>query len=239
MNYLKMDWDLTSIYYTSVSFLGILFLILMIIWIPPSKTIPNYQKPLIYSVFFIICFSGMIAALYPSTCSQFFLTGTDKDKNKNLMKFEGHHPVCGEFNSHTFSLRGKKYCAGCTGLIIGTVLAMVGTVIYYLYGDLGVEKGLLLLSVGLGAVFFSLLQIIFLKMQNNLVKLFSNMILVIGSLLILIGINATTNNLFTELYFLMLIVFWILARIKVSSWDHDVICRNCKHICPLDKELTI
>ena len=108
---------------------------------------------------------------------------------------------------------------------------MMGAVVYYLYGNLNIVEGQLVLALGLGAVLFSLLQIFFLKIQKNQMKLFSSMILVIGSLLILIGINTLNNNVYIEFYFLMLIIFWILARITLSSIDHETICRNCRISC--------
>ncbi len=149
------------------------------------------------------------------------------------MEFKGHHPVCGEFTSHIFNWYGKDFCAGCLGLVIGSLLTMMGVVVYYLYGNLNIAEGQLVLALGLGAVLFSLLQIFFLKIQKNQVKLFSSMILVIGSLLILMGINTLNNNLYIEFYFLMLILFWILARITLSSIDHETICRNCRMPCIL------
>ncbi len=200
----------------------------MILWISPSKNAPNYHTPVIFSAFFIICFLGLIAALYPRICSKPFHLGANEKLVDYSMEFKGHHPICGEFTSHTFNWHGKYFCAGCTGLVIGAILTMIGSVVYYLYGNLNVAEGQLVLVLGLGAVLFSLLQIFFLKIQKNLVKLFSSMILVIGSLLILIGINTLNNSVYIEFYFLMLILFWILARIMLSHIDHETMCRNCR-----------
>jgi len=228
LNHTKKRWNLSFIYYVSISFLGLLILLLMIIWISPSNNAPNYHNPVIFLVFFSICFLGLIAALYPRICSKPFYLGVNEKLVDYSMEFKGHHPVCGEFTSHIFNWHGKDICAGCTGLVIGAILAMIGSIVYYIYGNLNTTEGQLVLALGLGIVLFSLLQIFFLKIQKNQVKLFSSMTLVIGSLLILIGINTLNNSVYIEFYFLMLILFWILARITLSHIDHETICRNCR-----------
>lgn len=268
MNRLQISWNLIDIYYLLISFLGLLFLIFLLIIIPPSSNIFNQQKLLIFSLFFLICFLGMIAALYPASCSGSLLrreenefsraeelkleedgdklfsedrdklSGGIKDKKISSTEFKGHHPVCDEFTSHTLRWQGKTYCAGCTGLIIGAILAMFGSLIYILYGSLEVKYGILILIIGLGCVFISLLQMFILKIQHNLLKFFTNLILVIGSLFILIATVTINNNLFIEFYFLILIILWILARIRISHQDHRAICSNCKKqsFCPLKIE---
>lgn len=206
----------------------------MILWISPSKNASNYHNPVVFSIFFIICFLGLIAALYPRICSMPFYLGVNEKLVDYSMEFKGHHPVCGEFTSHIFNWHGKDFCSGCTGLVIGAIIAMIGSVVYYLYGNLNITEGQLVLVLGLGGVLFSLLQIFFLKIQKYQVKLFSSMIIVMGSLLILIGINTLNNSVYIEFYFLMLILFWILARITLSHIDHETICRNCRKPCPIN-----
>lgn len=268
MNRLHINWNFTDLYYLLFSFLGLLFLVFLLVWIPPSPDIFNLQKTLIFSLFSLICFLGMIAAFYPASCSRSFIRREENElsndyehkldycqsdlskggRNKLSLgveykkifstEFKGHHPVCGEFASHTINWQGKKYCAGCTGLIVGAILTMTGSLIYILSVGLDTKYGVFFLIIGLGCVFISLMQMFVLKIQHNLLKFFINIILVIGSLLILIGLDTMINNLFIEFYFLILIIFWILARTRISQQDHGTICKNCKKqsVCHLKIE---
>lgn len=223
-----------NVFLILVSFSGLFFLVAMYLWSPHSITYHILQKPIILLLFIVICILGMLAAICPSKCKtlmKFQNESKQKTINEGNMQFEGHHPDCGKFSSHTLTINGKKYCPGCLGLFIGAFIAIVGTIIYYfvkyplIYGEIS-------FWIGFGTVFLVLLLIIFLNLGKKL-KFISNMALVIGSFLILLGLDSVKGNLIMELYFLILVIFWILTRIVVSETSHELICRDClkKSIC--------
>ncbi|WP_286242506.1 hypothetical protein [Methanobacterium ferruginis] len=151
------------------------------------------------------------------------------------IRFEGHHPDCGKFKSHTLLIKGKKYCPGCTGLSVGAFLAILGISIYYF---LNFPNIFLHISfwIGCGMVFLMLLLLIFLDLGNRL-KLIANLALVLGSLFLLVGIDAVKKNIIIEFYFLILVVFWILTRMSISEINHKIICQECREesSCIYDK----
>jgi hypothetical protein len=187
---------------------------------------------------------GMLAAVYPSKCVYIFNFKKDlgnqrphnrvKTESNNIIKYEGHHPDCGKFKSHVFILNGKNYCAGCTGLFLGGIIAVIGTFIYYFgyySGYLRGFNGQIVFWIGFFAVLFSLIQMIFLNLNNNVIKFSSNLLLVLGSFMILIGIDAIKNNISLEIYFLILVLFWIFTRIRISQNNHRITCFECSKIC--------
>jgi hypothetical protein len=214
------------------SFLGLFILVAMYLWVPQSTTYYALQKPIILSLFIVICILGMFAAICPSKCKTLMKFQNDSKKTINdNVRFEGHHPDCGKFSSHTLNIYGKKYCPGCLGLLIGAFIAILGAMIYIFVGY-PLIYGEISFWIGFGTVFLVLLLIIFLNLEKKL-KFVSNMALVIGSFLILFGLDSVKGNLIMELYFLILAIFWILTRVMVSQTSHEIICRDCleKSIC--------
>ncbi len=234
-----------------MSFSGLIFLVLIYLWSPDAKTVYSFQKPLILLAFVVICISGILAAVFPSRCRGISTFNMKSGKNKkhesnrkpqenringfnkeskldheSVIRFEGHHPNCDKFKSHTIHFKGKKYCPGCSGLLVGAILAVTGTIFYYFLG-LGLIYGQISFWIGTGSVFVSLILILFLNIDKNIIKFVSNFTLVLGSLLILFGIDTVKENIIMEFYFLILVLFWIRARITVSKINHESICNQC------------
>ncbi len=147
------------------------------------------------------------------------------DSQSSNIRFEGHHPDCVHFQKHTFLINGKKYCPGCSGLFIGALIAIFGVLFYYFAGlpSLYVEN---FFWIGAGMVFLALFLIVFINLEKKL-KFISNLSLVLGSFFILLGIIGAKDNFLMEIYFIVLIIFWIITRIGVSEEYHENICKNC------------
>ncbi|WP_321421931.1 restriction endonuclease [uncultured Methanobacterium sp.] len=231
------NFNTQNIFLILISFSGLFFLVAMYLWSPqstaPSTSHYSLNESIILFLFIVICILGMFAAIYPSKCKTLLKFQNDskqKTINQGNMQFEGHHPDCGKFSSHTLTINGRKYCPGCFGLSVGALLATVGVVIYYFLGYPLMEYpsiyGEISFWIGVCTVFAALLIIILLKVGIKL-KFISNMALVTGSLLVLVGLDIVKGNLITELYFLILVIFWILTRIAVSENSHEIICQDC------------
>lgn len=219
-----------NLYFSSISILGLLILTLLVLYTPSSKNFYYFQEQTISSIFILICILGMIAALQPSRCSA--LSNFKKPANINpeddgYQSLRSHHPDCDNFKPHTYTLMGKKYCAGCTGLFTGALIAVIGTGIYSFYIVSFGTGGELIFFVGFVSVLVALLQNFFWKINLNIGKFFFNLMLVLGSFLLLVSINEMNEGLFVHLYFLVLVTIFIMARISSSEKNHTIICDEC------------
>lgn len=246
------NFNFQTIFFMTISFFGLFLLLIMYLWAPKNNFNSFFPKTVVLSIFIMVCISGIIAATRPSTCKAllrfkkdskvekdyktnvrdgiskhiFDDTGNSKNElNSVNIKFEGHHPDCGKFYSHTLNIKGKKYCPGCLGLLIGAFVAIGGTLIYYFMGYPYIY-GEILFWIGFCTVFLSLFCIVFFNLERKL-KFIVNLVLVIGSFLVLLALDNVKGNLIIELYFFFLIIFWILTRITISESSHEIICREC------------
>ncbi len=200
-----------------LSLLGLFFLVLMYQWAPVSEI----NRNLILAVFILVCILGMMAAIYPRHCLGLFNRKREKSESA------GHHPDCGEFETHTFTLKCRRYCAGCFGLFLGSIGAIFFCLFYYLYGF----SSSILFWAGVLAVFLALIELNYFKINRSWVKFIFNLVLVTGSAMIIVGILESKPSLGP--YFLVLIILWIYTRTTTSATDHDLICSRCSDTaCP-------
>lgn len=145
---------------------------------------------------------------------------------ETTIMFKGHHPTCGNFSSHLLQFGSKIYCAGCTGLVVGAIISLVVSLLYFFTG-LGVgEAGMLIFWLGFIGVACGLLQYN-LFTNRGVVHFFLNTIFVLGAFLLLVGVNEVNGNFVLDSYLLTLIVYWIIARIMLSQLEHKKICATC------------
>jgi hypothetical protein len=197
----------------------------------------SLQKQLSFIVFDAICVMGVFAGLAPAKCSTVlnFQKNSVKESPVNRtieaegskISLTGHHPSCDGFSSHILKLGDKNYCAGCAGLIIGSLLSLVGSIPFLLVDVRLGNVGSVIFWVGVVCVVCGLLQYN-LRFRAGLLHLLLNVVLVFGAFLLLVGVNALNYNLFLNLYLLMLIVYWIMTRIFLSRIEHKSICNNCE-----------
>lgn len=190
------------------------------------------------SVFGVICFLGITAGVYPSRCSRTLhfrkklrsrvhYDAEPASGEERITSFEGHHPGCGKFSAHVFQLGDKKYCAGCTGLVVGATISLLGTPVYFFTGSFLGEMAMVLFWLGFTGVTLGLLQYNLFGIYGSFVHLSLNIVFVTGAFLLLIGIEEITSNLVLEIYLVTLTLYWILARILLSEQEHRRICAAC------------
>ena len=214
-----------------VSFLG-LFLIILLTFFPP-EVVGNvlWRKPFVGSIFSIICFLGVFAIFLPNKCLVTLSIGKKNNKSSDSVRsalhgksnrLQGHHPTCGNYETHIFRIKDSTFCAACAGLLLGAIIALAGSVAYFFDG-FTVTDNSLLVWMGVVGVSFGFFQYKF----RSLIRLLSNTIFVLGALLVLIGIDALLRSLVLDLFVISLIVFWLYSRISLSQWDHEIICSIC------------
>lgn len=194
-------------------------LIVITLIILTSNTVNvTYSLPRV--LFALICAFGIVAGVSPSTLS------FSKAERVDGYGVAGHHPDCGLFAGHTVPLFGSQRCAGCTGLVIGVLLSLAGIFFlspFHLIGETTVWVGVLLVGLGLAQHFIDL--------GNGWVHLWLNISLVLGSWFMFDYISGLMLGLPVQVYFLLVTVFWIWARIRLSQFTHVGVCAGCTEHC--------
>ena len=214
------------------SLIGWCTVLLMMIFPPATTQDILWRKPLIGSILFLICAGGSLAAVSPRTCSathgtRMVETSKDSDAKMDSVSSKGHHPDCGRFSNHTIPFRGNTYCAACTGLLIGGIIAMSVIVLYFFLGLNAEALGLPAVLVGQFGPALGLVQFKF----KGWIRLSANVLFVLGSCLILIGMDKLVHSVFVDVFLIGLILVWILTRVMISQWDHYRICIDCGFMC--------
>lgn len=230
----KQVREMTPTPFLIISLVG-LFLLALIAFYPPT-VIENFgwRKPLVGSILGIECFLGVLAAVYPKRCSRVFkLTDEDLetrfnrsfDRNNIGVSIRGHHPDCGNYSAHVFRMRGKYFCAGCTGLVLGAIVTLVGMILCF--ESLSYELNHSVFLSGCIGISLGLLQFHIFDFQMSFMRLLINAFFVIGTFLALMGIDGIAQNTFVDLFLIGLSFFWIYTRIILSNWNHRKICLSC------------
>jgi len=229
---LSRNSDIT--YLVTISFLG-LFLAGMLTVYPP-KVHENllWRKPLIGSIFGLICVFGILAVFSPTWCSRIFdFRKEEKPSRPYLAKFashgasstlQGHHPDCENFAAHVLRIGDETFCAACTGLLLGGLSALVGTFLYFFCNWRVEQSSSLMVWAGVFGVGFGLFQFKF----RSFVRLLLNIFFVLGTFFILIEVDKVVHSVTVDLFLVALTLFWLFTRISLSQWDHERICYACK-----------
>lgn len=218
-----MNHKNNRLYFFITSISGLFILLFLVLY--THHGIEQYQQLIILYIFVLICILGMLAAVSPSTCNSLTMrTADDDDSPKKL--YLGHHPECGEFENHTYTLFNKKICSGCSGLFTGAVFAVVATVTCILYG-VPVSSNMTEFYTGFTMVLLSFIGLYFWRESTSAAKFLLNLLLVVGSFLILIALAGVKANLSVQIYYLLLICIWIITRISMSEFVHGSVCEDC------------
>ena len=213
-----------------VSFFGLLVALLVASAStrPVDQDVP-WRKPAVGTLFILICTAGGVAAVMPRLCSAVFDPRYRKVHlaTSDGIRVKGHHPSCERFSGHILTVGEHTLCASCTGLLVGAVVAIFGAVAYFLLGWQG--AGLSQYAVVAGAVGVGL-GLAPLELRGAARSLL-NVVFVMGAFLVLVGTDSLLQNLAVDLFILLLIVFWIMTRIALSSWRRFRICHDCGIAC--------
>jgi len=187
---------------------------------------------LIFGLFVGLCVLGIVAALFPQTCSpsknpQAKLEPSRTTTLGMLRLVHGHHPSCEEFVDHEFAMKGKKICVGCAGLIFGAVSASLIAASYFFYDY---KYPFYTGYVGLVFVFLGLMHIPLFRVRILVLRFVFNALFVIGFAFLIVAVDGVGSSSI-DLITIGLFINWIYTRIQVSRWDHDSICLSCGQKC--------
>lgn len=222
--------------FTTSSLICLILAVWLTVLYKPAGTV--LPKEVVISGFMGICFLGGLAALLPSKCSKLTLhkqtddqgqlkrVGAVKDDRRATV-YEGHHPSCGRFSTHVLKIRNEVYCAGCSGLLTGALIAILGSLAYMVNAFAVYEGAVFVFWFGFSAVLVGLLQYTKALMSIGWVHFILNVLFVAGALFMLIGVIETNGTVVVEMYFLVTTMYWILTRIVLSNLEHQKICAMC------------
>ena len=206
--------------YIALTEISLLIAALIVSQRPQGWMFPQ-QELVSNAAFSIICLLGIIAGIAPKWCS--FASGSERRGTDGVA---GHHPDCGRFPGHTVRLGDRVFCAGCSGLVIGAVLALLGLFSgINPLGPAGFWVGVLLVGLGLAQHLIDL--------GSGWVHLVLNISLVVGDWFMFEAIQSMDLGFLVSVYFLAVTVFWIFARIRASQWVHVGVCMDCSEPCKL------
>jgi len=215
----------------AVSIFGIV-ISLIFVYFPPSigEEFP-YRSLAVGTGFAAICISGILAASFPSFCLAISQFGRGRRVDNELSEgrriiLRAHHPSCRNYSTHILSVGKSKFCATCSGLLVGAVIAVVGTVGYFFAGfTLG--NPTTLAWIGTAGVTLGLLQSGFPQLSNGWTRFLASTIFVLGTFVVLVSIDSATKSVVIGFFFVALSVLWILTKIALSQRDHNMTCSEC------------
>jgi len=222
-------------YLVGLSFFGLFLAGMLSIYPPMTRESFVWRKPLIGSVFSLICILGILAVFFPKQCSGISDAVTKGKRERSTLDkllshgtsptMKGHHLDCDNFSAHVFRIGNRTLCTACTGLLLGGLAALAGTIMYF-FGEWDIVlSSSLLVWIGVAGVGLGLFQF---KVKTTAIRLALNTFFVLGTFLILVGADELAQNVFADMFLVLLAVFWLFTRIVLSQWDHRRICYACR-----------
>ena len=207
----------------------VLILILGFMSQPKNPTI--FDKLIVGSVFIFSILVGISLAIYPGWYKKQKKNSNNFSKNSSTIQFKGHHPNCDKYSNHIIVTKNKTYCAGCLGLIIGSIVTII-LITFYLIFDFSKIDFHFFQIFGILLILVLFIIIIFHK-RNPFIRIVSSTVFVISFFIIIISILDITGYLIYGLLTGLFSFLLITTRIHISKWLHKNICRNCKKECKM------
>jgi hypothetical protein len=182
----------------------------------------EYQRELTAAAFVLICAAGATLSVYPRWLSIILKKG--KSRNEVGEGYLGHHPTCGSFSTHILRSYAGTFCAGCFGLALGALAAIIFTLSSLVF-EIPIKPEYIF-PIGLTLTVIGILQHA-LDFDKPLLHSILNVSLVLGVGLIRVGAGQLNGGIVVEVYALAIALYIILARIELSQHDHKMICDAC------------
>ena len=244
----KRSSNLLPLIFLGVSFIALWLLPLLIIGVSTGGPTLPWERQIVGTIFMVILLLGTLAGITPTHCSRLMqfrsklkepgLHRPSMDNNGDEIKVKGHHPTCGQYSTHVIQIGTKTYCTGCTGLVIGALIALVGSGLYFFF-ELPIPGVIVVFWVGILGIAIGLLQHIIyrlLKVNWSVVRISINVFFVVGGFFLLASVVEIASSLVLSMYLLLSIIYWVFTRILMSKREHHLICTGCRvHHCPSSK----
>jgi hypothetical protein len=211
----------------AVSIVGLALVLLLVLQPNPEHFQPSVRTSVVGSIYSLICLSGIAAVFYPAKCKGLFQKQNPLSQASGVsgsVRIRGHHPDCQNFSGNRIRINGRELCAACSGLLVGAIIALVGSALQFFIGLTVVSASVWLLALGEIGMVLGLFQIKF----AGYAKVVVNVVFVVGSFVALAGADVLGEGLLVDLYVLGLIGFLLWLRILLSEWNNRRICGSCQ-----------
>lgn len=201
-----------------ILFLLIFFIITLFANSPKNIDISRFlffEYILLYSIFLVIILFNIRIK---------FREKDEADINKflklgKIQILHSHHDE--KQMNHEIKIRNRFFCTGCYGIGLGFLLSELPGGIYILYFNQGsMALGVCLILVGYISIFISLVK--YLKPVFGILRLLSNSCLPIGIWFVVIGVDILFQNMFSLIYSICIITYFILVRLFFSVINHEI-----------------
>jgi hypothetical protein len=222
--------------YLVLSLMGAVF-IFLIAWLGSSgsSSITFNDRLMVGGAFIASCLFGISLAQRPGwTRRSSGVGGHAYDVGRRQVsgrRMIGHHPDCEGFKGHVIEYWGKTLCSGCTGLALGSIVAIIFATAYMAL-RVNVAGWILyaFLVFGIALVALSLIDII-LSLGRSRLHNWINTTLVVGFFLVVVSVHQLTASVAFGLVSIIISFLWLDTRIQLSSLRHSRICKSCDQIC--------
>ncbi len=188
------------------------------------------QNPAHLIMFVALCALGAVATLFPRRCSPEIRVSGDLPPSRytdvlGIRVIHGHHSDCSGFSNHEIRLGEKRICAGCLGLLAGSLIAIILTVTQAIHSiPVPSQSGLL----GLAFVAAGLAYSVLIPGSPPVLRTALNVFLVTGFALVYLVLTSVRG---LGLMGISLSLFWMFTRIRLSRWSHERFCGGCDEPC--------
>ena len=233
-----MNQTKNIVYYLLLSVVAAALLIIIVAFgSSPLHIITIYDRLVVGSTFIASCIFGLSLATSPGWFKRLTKHGYDpldkKQTKISARRYLGHHPDCGQFQSHTLKLKKKIWCAGCLGLSIGSLISIMSVSLYIsIIQEPSTNIIHMILLSGLIIIALTYVEIM-LPARNAIIHVLANVLLVVSFLLITISIFEITGNIIYGLLSILISFLWLETRIQLSNWQHSKTCNNCHETCKM------
>jgi hypothetical protein len=187
----------------------------------------SYRLSLVGALYTVVCLLGILAVFYPTKCRGMFQKTQNQLPQANqpaIVKLKGHHPDCQNYAGNRIRVGMRVFCAACSGLLVGAVIALAGAAAYFFVG-LNVAWGSVwLVMLGEVLMLLGLAQVKF----AGYVKVLLNVFVVVGSSMVLVESDVLSKSVLVDLYVLGLVGFLLWFRILLSEWNNERTCQTCR-----------
>jgi uncharacterized membrane protein len=222
--------------YILLSILGVLLLLtLLLIPQPETKSTGIFDRMIVGGAFITSCVLGLSLALRPGwikRASKKIDHGANNQKNhSNTRRRLGHHPDCSGFKDHVIYTKNKTLCAGCTGLALGSFVAVLLMGFYIaIPTSFSTTQLTFLALLGIFLIALSFFEIVNTN-RKSMTHVITNVSLIMGFFLLVVVVLEQTASIPFGILAVIISFLFMDTRIQLSSLKHSLTCKNCRNSC--------
>ena len=199
---------------------------------PDNGSVGTDGKLLVGGALIASCCFGLSIALHPGWYRRRRGLNQHASEDEGIRRrMKGHHPDCTAFEKHRVLIGERAVCAGCLGIMIGSILGIVLMTVYIVVVHSSLKgSAQLLVSIGSVAIVLTYLEVAYPK-RNVTLHVTLSAFLIMGFLLVAVGMLEATGSPIVGLLGVLLGFLWTNTRISLSNWRHALLCRKCGETC--------